>query len=234
MTRCPILLDPTSLCLNTWDIPSKWSFIICTKQTSNAPRTRLKRSRLRSFNPHGFFKVLPSGSMQGDGSLLGSSWALRVALRHPVARAKCRISTPALHTLRKPFRSAGKHRISKVHAPARTQRPPHRTRTTTTPPHTSPPGLRRAKSDGVSQRRRRTSAPCARMFWIRPWRGASGLESGASVSFRKHGASTLLRVRVRGDVVAVLGRAYPKGDISAAYADGAKPVAGRAAHRNNC
>ncbi|KAJ7503958.1 hypothetical protein B0H11DRAFT_1983143 [Mycena galericulata] len=166
-------------------------------------RTRLKRARLHSFNPHGFL-VLPSGSVQGDGTLLcsgclspssppstGSSWALRCSAN--LARAKCRISTPALHTLRKPFRAAWTSTTSKVHAPARTQRPPHSTRTTMHLTTGSP-------TDGMSRRRRRTSAPCARTW--------------------KHGASTLLRVRVRGDVVAVLGRAYPK--------DGAKPIAARA------
>ncbi|KAJ7508181.1 hypothetical protein B0H11DRAFT_2271083, partial [Mycena galericulata] len=55
------------------------------------------------------------------------------------------ISTPALHTIQKPFRVARTRTTSKVHAPARTQQPPHITRSATTPPRTSPPGLRRAK-----------------------------------------------------------------------------------------
>ncbi|KAJ7508182.1 hypothetical protein B0H11DRAFT_1966819 [Mycena galericulata] len=212
MTRRSILLVPTSLCPNIWDMPSK---------------TRLKRARLHSFNPHGFL-VLPSGSVQGDGTLLcsgclspssppstGSSWALRCSAN--LARAKCRISTPALHTLRKPFRTARTSTTSKVHAPARTQRPPHSTRTTMHLTTGSP-------TDGVSRRRRRTSAPCARTWCPRSGYGLGGERAvwdwGVSVSRRKHGASTLLRVRVRGDVVAVLGRAYPK--------DGAKPIAARA------
>ncbi|KAJ7488473.1 hypothetical protein B0H11DRAFT_2012844 [Mycena galericulata] len=207
MTRRSILLVPTSLSLNIWDMASK---------------TRLRRPLLHSFNPvrlEARFLGPPIGLCAGDGSLLCSGCPL-------LSVSKC-ISGSDLISIH----SSGAGRRSKATIGADPRHAPHprvsdvRTPLITSPAHSSCAG---AKSDGVSRRWIRTSAPCARMFWIRPWRGASGLGSGASVSFRKHGASTLLRVRVRGDMVAVLGRAYPEGDISAACADGAKPVAGRA------
>ncbi|KAJ7435588.1 hypothetical protein B0H11DRAFT_2366757 [Mycena galericulata] len=107
MTRCLILLVPTSLCLNIWDIPSKYLpyvvvqlllpiFRVCVLQiiTHHLHKAILKRAKNTTYAPAppfiqpSRFLGPPIGSVQGDGSLLCSgSWLTWLFATRPFPHA---------------------------------------------------------------------------------------------------------------------------------------------------